>query len=86
MEDHPEMNIEVRSHTYSRANDSYNEALSERRNKATIKYLVNVGHIDARRLKGKGYGEKMLVNRYSNGVKCSEKEHQENRRSEFIIF
>ena len=86
MEDHPEMNIEVRSHTDSRANDSYNEALSERRNKATIKYLVNVGHIDARRLKGKGYGEKMLVNRCSNGVKCSEKEHQENRRSEFIIF
>lgn len=86
MEDHPEMNIEVRSHTDSRANDSYNEALSERRNKATIKYLVTIGKINSARLKGKGYGEKMLVNGCSNGVKCSEKEHQKNRRSEFIVF
>ncbi|WP_147675972.1 OmpA family protein [Algibacter pacificus] len=86
MKEHPEMNIEVRSHTDSRANDAYNDALSERRNKATIKYLVAIGKIKASRLRGKGYGEKRLVNRCSNGVKCTEAEHQKNRRSEFIVF
>ncbi|SHM93697.1 hypothetical protein SAMN05444484_1141, partial [Flavobacterium chilense] len=36
-------------------------------------------------LTGKGYGESQLVNRCSDGVKCSEEEHQMNRRSEFIV-
>ena len=34
---------------------------------------------------GKGYGETQLVNHCADGVKCSEEEHQLNRRSEFII-
>nr|WP_294928415.1 hypothetical protein [uncultured Flavobacterium sp.] len=33
----------------------------------------------------KGYGETQLVNHCADGVKCSEEEHQLNRRSEFII-
>ncbi|SHM84131.1 hypothetical protein SAMN05444484_1111, partial [Flavobacterium chilense] len=36
-------------------------------------------------LTGKGYGESQLVNRCSDGVKCSEEEHQMNRRSEFFV-
>jgi peptidoglycan-associated lipoprotein len=41
--------------------------------------------IKADRLTGKGFGETQLVNKCANGVKCTEKEHQENRRSEFIV-
>jgi len=41
--------------------------------------------IDANRLTAKGYGETRLVNRCADGVKCTEKEHTQNRRSEFII-
>jgi len=41
--------------------------------------------IDRSRLTAKGYGETQLVNGCSNGVPCSEEEHQKNRRSEFII-
>jgi hypothetical protein len=37
-------------------------------------------------LTGKGYGETQLVNKCADGVKCSEEEHQANRRSEFIIM
>ena len=33
----------------------------------------------------KGYGELRLVNKCSDGIICSEKEHQQNRRSTFVI-
>lgn len=81
----PDMRIEVKSHTDSRATSAYNDALSRRRNRATIKYIVTVGGINPERLTGKGYGERELVNRCADGVPCSEKEHQLNRRSDFII-
>ena len=41
--------------------------------------------IQSERLTGKGYGESMLVNECADNVKCSEEDHQLNRRSEFII-
>ncbi len=85
MEQFPNSKIDVRSHTDSRANDAYNMALSQRRNTATIDYIVNIGRISRSRLTGRGYGETQLTNRCSNGVNCSEGEHQLNRRSEFII-
>lgn len=84
MKDRPTLEIDVRSHTDSRANDTYNIALSERRAKSTMDYIVKKG-IDRSRLTGRGYGETQLVNKCSNGVPCSEAEHQRNRRSEFII-
>jgi len=79
------VNIDVRSHTDSRNTSQYNIDLSDRRAKATVDYLVNVGGISRSRLTGEGYGETQLRNRCSDGVKCSESEHQLNRRSEFII-
>lgn len=86
MQQYPELKIDVRSHTDSRGNDHYNLKLSERRNQSTLKYLVEVGGIDASRLTGKGYGETALLNECSNGVSCSQEQHQVNRRSEFIIL
>lgn len=84
MNERPGMKLDIRSHTDSRATFKYNEALSDRRAKSTIKWLVKNG-IASNRLTGKGYGETQLVNKCSDGVSCSETEHQENRRSEFII-
>ncbi len=37
------MEIEIKSHTDSRASKSYNDALSDSRAKATKEYLVNKG-------------------------------------------
>lgn len=82
---YPNMNIDVKSHTDSRATNAYNDALSSRRNKSTINYIINVGGIDVKRLTGKGYGERELSNNCADGVSCSEDEHQRNRRSDFII-
>ena len=72
------------SHTDSRGRDKYNQKLSERRAKATVDYIVSKG-IDASRLTYQGYGETRLVNDCADGKKCSEDEHQMNRRTEFTI-
>lgn len=84
MRQYPTMKIDVRSHTDSRGNDAYNLSLSDRRVKATIQWMAKQG-IEASRLTGRGYGETQLLNGCSNGVRCTEEEHQVNRRSEFII-
>jgi outer membrane protein OmpA-like peptidoglycan-associated protein len=82
---HPTIKIEVKSHTDSRAPDNYNLKLSDRRAKSVINYIISKG-IDASRVTGKGYGETQLLNECSNGVKCTEAQHQLNRRTEFVII
>lgn len=84
MKQYPEMKIEVRSHTDSRQTTKYNKILSDKRAKSTVDWLVKNG-INSVRLIGNGFGESQLVNHCAEGVKCSEEEHQANRRSEFII-
>ncbi|RZK12291.1 MAG: flagellar motor protein MotB [Flavobacterium sp.] len=81
---YPTLKIDVRSHTDSRQTHEYNQKLSDRRVKATIAWLVQEG-IATDRLTGKGYGETQLINHCHDDVKCSEEEHQLNRRSEFIV-
>lgn len=88
MEQNPTMEIDVRSHTDCRQTAKYNMALSDRRAKSTIAWLVEKG-IAKSRLTGKGYGESQLVNdcgcEPTNQSSCTEEQHQANRRSEFII-
>lgn len=81
---YPTMEIDIRSHTDSRGTSEYNDTLSEKRAGSTRQYLIE-RNISADRLTSKGYGEKELKNHCSDGVECSEEEHQLNRRSEFII-
>lgn len=85
MKDYPTAKIDVRTHTDCRASSKYNMTLSENRAKSVMKYIIENG-IDPSRLTGRGYGETKLVNRCADGVKCSEAEHQQNRRSEFIVM
>jgi len=82
---YPKINIEIGSHTDARQHRKYNKILSQKRAEATLNYLVKRG-INKSRLTAKGYGELQLVNKCSDGVLCSEKEHQQNRRSTFIIL
>lgn len=85
MTKYPGIKVDLRSHTDSRAPDDYNWKLSDRRAKSSIAWLIKRG-IDASRITGRGYGETELTNRCSNDVKCSEAEHQLNRRTEFVIL
>jgi len=79
------MIIESGSHTDTRGPFEYNLELSEKRSQETVGYLIANG-VDPDRISGRGYGESMPLNHCVDGVKCSEKEHLVNRRTEFIIL
>ncbi len=83
--ENPTMKIELSSHTDSRGNDAYNLNLSQRRANAAVQYLIQKG-IAKDRLVAKGYGETQLVNDCANGVKCTEEQHQANRRTEVKVL
>ncbi|NHN28045.1 OmpA family protein [Flavobacterium jejuense] len=81
MNEHPNMVIFAKSHTDSRGKDKYNLDLSERRAQSTVQYIISKG-IDKDRISGQGFGEsepKIQCN------KCTDEEHAQNRRSEFLI-
>jgi len=89
MNDYPKMKIEVGSHTDCRGSKQYNSSLSTNRAKSTVKYIQKQ-ITNPSRLTGKGYGESKLINDCPCEGKivssCSDEEHQDNRRSEFIII
>ena len=80
----PTINIEIGSHTDSVDTNEYNLFLSQKRAQSTLNYIVSEG-VDASRLIAVGYGESKLVNKCKDGVQCSKEQHQQNRRSTFVI-
>lgn len=84
MKEHPDLTVELGSHTDSRGSDYYNEWLSERRSQSCVKYIRASG-IPSDKILAKGYGETKLVNKCSNADRCTEAEHQLNRRTELKI-
>ena len=89
MNDYPDMVVELGSHTDCRASQTYNRNLSERRAKSSASFIKE-RITSPERIYGKGYGESKLKNKCecegSRIVPCSEEEHQENRRTEFLII
>lgn len=82
--ENPDLNFELSSHTDSRGGDTYNLVLSDARANSAVNYLIQQG-VNPDRITAHGYGETLLVNKCHNGVKCTEEEHQMNRRTEFRI-
>lgn len=80
----PNVNIELRAHTDSRGPAVYNLWLSQKRAESASTYLKNQG-VPGSRLSAVGLGETQLLNRCSDGVKCTAAEHQANRRTEFKV-
>ncbi len=74
--------IFAKSHTDNRGSDVYNMNLSERRAKSTVQYVLSKG-IAAARITGKGFGE--TEPKVDCKEACTEEEHAQNRRSEFLI-
>jgi outer membrane protein OmpA-like peptidoglycan-associated protein/tetratricopeptide (TPR) repeat protein/uncharacterized protein GlcG (DUF336 family) len=89
MKQYPNMKIELISHTDCRMPEDYNQRLSLNRAIASKNYLVAHG-ISSNRLTGKGLGESQLAVDCQcdsdDNSKCSEAQHQLNRRTEFIIL
>lgn len=80
----PDVTIELSAHTDSRGNARSNMTLSQRRAESAVNYLISKG-IDPSRMVAKGYGQERLLNNCVPGVKCSEEEHQRNRRVEISV-
>ena len=74
--------ILAKSHTDNRGSDVYNLNLSDRRAKATVQYVISKGIAKAR-ISGKGMGE--IEPKVDCKETCSEEQHAQNRRSEFLI-
>lgn len=79
--EYPTMVIFAKSHTDIRGSNNYNMNLSDRRAKSTVQYLLSKG-ISKDRISGQGFGETELKVVCDE---CSEEQHTQNRRSEFII-
>jgi peptidoglycan-associated lipoprotein len=80
----PSVRIQLGSHTDCRGNDKYNQDLSQRRAQSAVDYLIEKG-ISPARLSAQGFGESVpeddcLCSR------CTEEEHQRNRRTTFRIL
>ena len=80
----PNVKMELVAHTDSRGKMIYNQWLSEKRAASAMDYLVNKG-VPSDRLNAIGKGETELLNQCADGVKCTEAQHQLNRRTEFKI-
>ncbi|HEX7414795.1 MAG TPA: OmpA family protein [Bacteroidia bacterium] len=82
MKKNTQLKLEIYSHTDATGDDAFNLDLSKKRAFAVSDYLISKG-IDKARLKAIGMGETKILNRCLNGEKCSEKENEINRRTEF---
>ncbi|MEO1408898.1 MAG: OmpA family protein [Bacteroidota bacterium] len=85
METYPSVEIELVAHTDSRGHEDYNQQLSQRRAESARAYLIARG-IAAPRIRAIGLGESQLRNDCGDGRRCSEAEHQYNRRSEVRVL
>ena len=87
MNQYPKMIIRIESHTDARGNNNYNRKLSDQRAKSTRNYIISRGIAASRIVSALGFGEDQLLNHCNdiNIEKCSEEEHQKNRRSYFYI-
>jgi len=79
----PQIKIQLSAHTDCQGNDGYNQTLSQKRAQSVVDYLSSKG-ISSDRLTPVGYGESSLAIECIC-TRCSEDEHQANRRTTFKV-
>lgn len=84
LKENPEISINLDSHTDTRGDTKINKYVSVHRAKSAVDYLISQG-IDPHRLKARGFGKERPLVRCDNGYRCSDLDHQLNRRTEFSI-
>jgi outer membrane protein OmpA-like peptidoglycan-associated protein/tetratricopeptide (TPR) repeat protein len=82
LQNNKSMVVLVKAHTDNRGSDVYNLRLSDARAKSTVQYILSKG-ISKEQISGKGMGE--TEPKVDCKETCSEEQHAENRRSEFLI-
>ncbi len=81
LKENPTIKVEIQGHTCSIGTEEYNLRLSRARAAAVVDYLVNVHHIDPRRLIARGYGESRPI-----APNDTEAGRELNRRVEFVVL
>ncbi|MEM9990675.1 MAG: OmpA family protein [Bacteroidota bacterium] len=84
MKGYPMMEIRMIAYTDVKGTYENNLKLSDRRVNAVKRYLIERG-IAARRINAVGLGETKIRNHCATGVKCTDREHAYNRRTEVTI-
>jgi outer membrane protein OmpA-like peptidoglycan-associated protein len=84
LQDNPGLYVELGSHTDSRGSAENNFTLSQSRAKSSYDYLISRG-VNSSRMGFRGYGESRLKNACADGVNCTEQQHSENRRTEYVV-
>jgi outer membrane protein OmpA-like peptidoglycan-associated protein len=80
----PGLRIQLASHTDCRGNDSYNLELSQKRAQSAVNYLIG-RDVPTARLTARGFGESVPAASCACN-RCTEEEHQTNRRTTFTIL
>ena len=77
--------VEIQVHTDSKNTEKHNQLLSDKRARSIASYMAS-RNVSPDQVYVKGYGELLLANRCKSFVKCTEEEHQANRRIEFLVI
>jgi peptidoglycan-associated lipoprotein len=80
----PTLVVEVGVHSDSRGDATAELKLSQKRADAILDFLRSKG-VQKERISAKGYGATRLLNHCVAGVQCSEEEHAQNRRVEYVV-
>lgn len=84
MKKNPKIVVECAAYSDAQGTLKYNQWISDRRAKRTIDFIIKRG-IDPHRITGRGFADKVLVNKCVKNVVCKEEEHAANRRADFVI-
>ena len=76
--------LEISGHTDSFASESTNLYFSQKRAESAANYAKQIG-IASENITTIGYGESKLLNNCKDNVYCPEKQHAENRRTEYRL-
>jgi len=82
---YPEMEIDLIAHTETRGDARLNQELTDARAENAKTYLVYKDKSTKNRINAYGKGESEPRNRCTDGVECSDDEHQQNNRLEVRI-
>lgn len=85
LKENKRLKLQINSHTDCRGSDDFNMHLSKARAESVMRYLASKG-VNTTRLKAKGLGEARAINNCSNCESCTEEQHQNNRRTEFLVL
>lgn len=85
MKKYPKIRVSVDVHTDSKGDPDYSMQISKERAGVVVAYLTEKG-IDPDRLEAHGYGDTQLINHCAKGIKCTEQQHKQNRRIDFVII